>query len=491
MRDKLKSTRTTIICCIIIGVLLIGLSVYAAFAGTEGWLLPAENTTPAPTEFPTPTEAVLPSEGDMEALVLVLEVEKEQNRIAVYEPDTDRRYDLFYTGTTDLRDRFGAVISGTQIARAAIAKVSFDAGTKRLYSLTTMEPDWRYELQSLVEIEPEKGMLTVAGNNYRIGENPVILETGEEIAFSELASVDELTVCGMGDRVFFIERTKGHGILELLQTEAFSGGIFYIDGKAAETVTENMKMTMREGEYRFALEKDEIYAEKTLLIQKDEIKQWDLSEYMPEEPKVGRVEFMLEPEDGQLYVDSSLYENKAFADLTYGEHVIGFYKDGYIGWTGKITVSSEEMLFSVSLVLEPPATPTPESVPSPTAAPEEDAQGGQTPTQTPEADETNPSTDSEQTNQSTGEDQTQTPTDVPEAKQDKRTVQIIWYPTSVVSVDSVYVGTTDAAGILETELMYGTHVVELTRVQLGNTMPKKFTVDIHAQSSVLNFLLEN
>ena len=51
-------------------------------------------------------------------------------------------------------------------------------GTKKLYSLLQTEPDWYYERQSRVEIDPEKGMLTVAGNNYRIGENVVVIAQG-------------------------------------------------------------------------------------------------------------------------------------------------------------------------------------------------------------------------------------------------------------------------------------------------------------------------
>ena len=77
-------------------------------------------------------------------------------------------------------------------------------------------------------------------------------------------------------------------------------------------------------------------------------------------------------------------------------------------------------------------------------------------------------------------------------KEEMITVRMVWYPTSVVSVDAVYVGTTDASGILTTKLQKGTHVVELTRIHLdGSTQPKKYTVDVNEQTTVLNFLLTN
>ena len=70
--------------------------------------------------------------------------------------------------------------------------------------------------------------------------------------------------------------------------------------------------------------------------------------------------------------------------------------------------------------------------------------------------------------------------------------KIIWYPTSVVTIDSVYAGTTDAAGVLTKKLTYGTHVIELTRILLdGRTQPKTYTVDVNAQSAVLNLLLDH
>ena len=469
MRNRLKSTRTTMICCIIIGVLLVVLSVYAAFSNDKDWL--RRSGTPATaTKTPTPTPVVLPEYGDTDAVVLVLETEAAQSRVRVYVPEQDAEYELSYTGTTDIRDRFGAVIAGMQVDAAAIARVSFDAESGRLYSLQQMEPDWRYEKQSSVELNVEKGILSVSGNNYRFTENSIVLEDGARIPMSELAAVDELTVMGMGDRVFLIERSKGHGELRLQNLDAFVGGTFYIDGKKAEDVKGDMRLTMREGDYRFALENGELYAEKSLVIQRETVAQWNLSEYLPKAPEYGRVEFLLEPEGAELYIDNLLQENTAFAELEYGEHVVGLYKSGYVGWNGKITVASEEMVFSIALVPEMVSSPTP--VPSdaeqmiPTEVPSEPEQTVPTPELTPEAGQ-----------KDTEEDGT-------------RTVQIVWYPTSVVSVDAVYVGTTDASGVLVAKLQDGTHVMELTRILLdGSTMPKKYTVDVTAQTAVLNFLL--
>ena len=71
-------------------------------------------------------------------------------------------------------------------------------------------------------------------------------------------------------------------------------------------------------------------------------------------------------------------------------------------------------------------------------------------------------------------------------------MQIVWYPASVVTVDSIYVGTTDASGILTVSLEPGTHSFELVRVLLdGSTPPKKCTADVNERSVVLNFLLED
>ena len=463
MRNKLKSTKTTIICCIFIGILLVGLSVYVAFLDSEGNF--HKNEEKPVTKNPTPTQVVLPSTGDTQATVLIVAAEHARNMIRVYEPVQDACFDLFYTGTTDIRDRFDAVIAGTQVDVAAIATVSYDAESGRLYSLRQTEADWCYEMQSRVEINTEKGMLTVAGNHYRVAENIIVMAEGERITLSELASVDELTIKGMGDRVFLIERVKGHGTLELQAVDAFVGGSFYIDGKKAEDISGDMSMTVREGEYRFALENGNLYAETSLTIEKGAVAQWNLSEYLPQEPQYGRVEFLLEPADAQLYIDNKLQDNSAFAELEYGEHVVGLYKDGYVGWTGKITVSSEEMVFTVSLVPEPVATPTPTHV---EVTPTPEISATPTPTVPEEGEEELRETEETET----------------------VSVQIIWYPTSVVSVDSVYVGTTDAGGVLTTELRYGTHVVELTRIQLdGSTVPKKCTVDVTAQTTVLNFLL--
>lgn len=275
MKNSLKSTKTTIICWVIIGLLLIGLSVYMVF-DPDGRRQPSPNGTGEGTKAPSPTEVVLPMKGDTTAEVLLTLVEPELQRIEAYEPASDRSIIFSYTGVTDIRSRFDEVVAATQLEAGEIARVSYDAEDNKLYALKLVDAEWYYQEQSRVDIRLDKNMLTVAGNHYRLGNNVVVVEDGEEISLLSLAPVDVLTLKGMGDRVFQIERVKGHGTLQLKSAEAFVGGTFYIDGKAAEEVISKMQMTMREGEYRLALENGNLYAESTVTIEQDKLCEWDV-----------------------------------------------------------------------------------------------------------------------------------------------------------------------------------------------------------------------
>ncbi len=470
MKNSLKSTKTTIICWVIIGLLLIGLSVYMVF-DPDGRRQPSPNGAGEGTKMPTPTEVLLPTQGDTTAEVLVTLVEPELQQIQAYEPATDRSITFSYTGVTDIRSRFDEVVAAAQIEAGEIASVSYDSENNRLYALKLVDADWYYQEQSRVDIRIDKQMLTVAGNNYRIGNNVVVVEDGEQISLETLASVDVLTVKGMGDRVFLIERVKGHGTLQLKAAEAFVGGIFYIDGKAAEEVISEMQMTMREGEYRLALENGNLYAESTVLIEQDKTYEWDVQEFLPPEPMFGKVEFLIEPQGAQLYIDEKACENTAFANLEYGEHTVRVYKEGYTAWNGKIKVNSEELLFTVSLVPEPTMVP-PETL---------------APTPSPEVE---PTPDSERPDEGNGT--VEGGTQEESASQDEIEVRIVWHPQSVVSVDSVYIGTTDETGVLTTKLKYGIHRFEFTQILLdGATRPQAFTAEVDAQTVVLNFSISD
>jgi len=125
-------------------------------------------------------------------------------------------------------------------------------------------------------------------------------------------------------------------------------------------------------------------------------------------------------------------------------------------------------------------------VPEPTPSPKPPVTETPTPTEMPPL-ETTPTPEPDVTPDAGQEEQ-----DATEEDEKTITVQMVWYPTSVVSVDSVYAGTTDASGVLTAKLSYGTHVIELTRILLdGSTQPKKYTVDVNAQTAVINFLLKN
>lgn len=510
MKDSLKSTKTTVLCCIIIGILLIGLAVFITLSdGGWSFLKPAKPTPTAGVQ-PTPTDSAIKTEGDMTEQVLIISVNTEEKTLRVHEPLSDEIRTLQYAGSTDIRNRFGSTIAATQISNGSIAEISYDSKSGQAYRITLTDGEWFLEKASGLKINLDKGMLSIGETNYRCSTGTVVLSEGETYPISKLSELDVVNLRGIGDRVYLIELLRGHGTLYLMNEADFIDGDLYIDYTFSSRITPGMAVVLPEGSYQISISKEELQGEGTINISKDGTTIFDAITFLPVETEQGSVAFLIEPEGADLYVDSRQRNPENKVVLPYGEHVVEVFMTGMTSWQGKITVCSPEMDIVINLVEKPIATPTPipTSSPEPTEVPgnpdgseedgdrednpdgsQEDGDGEDNPDGSQEdgGSEDNPDGSEEDgDSEYNPDDEEPEPTGVPQDGSIE--VQIFWHPTSIVRVDSEYAGMTDASGLLRLDMSYGTHVISLTRMVIdGQTQPVTYTVEIDNTTVLLRF----
>ncbi len=508
MKESVKSTKTTIICCIIIGLLLIALAVYTAVSGGDFSFLKEPTKAPTPTTVPTPTLASIRTVGDTEEQLVILSVDTEGKVLRVREPVNGNEFSLYYTGSADIRNRFDQVIAASQIAVGSIAAVSYDKETSRVYRIALSSNYWKLEKKTNLQIDLKKEMLTVEGTNYRCSQKTVVLSGGEFLAPEELQAIDIVNIYGVGDRVFLIELLQGHGQLYLMNETDFIGGSLYVDNEFAAQITAGMALEVREGTYEIAISFGELHGEKTIEITRGGTAIFDAAPFGAEEIQTGRADFIISPEGAELYIDDTYQYFTERILLSYGTHTVMVSLGGYTTWTGSITISSEQTTLTIALAETVTATPTPTAAPTPTGLVDEGEDGGETTLPDSTSDDTPASTDqtgnsddgtggTDSSDSSESKDNTGEDTDAEDgngsAESDANaegsvTVQIIWYPASVVQIDSVYAGMTDASGILNTVITKGTHVIQLIRTVLdGSTVPATYTVEVDSSTPVLSF----
>ena len=480
---------------LVIGVLIIGAVVYASLASTPGFVHRKPTSVPTPTEEPslTPTAAALPVNGDTTQDVIIVSVDTEKSEMVCFEPETDTYINLTYSGSTDIRSKFSQTISARLLERGQIAEISYDKADGKLYHLYLSNDFWYYEKPLSWKMDLNGRMMRVGSINYHIAADVPTFAPDGDYAPELLSNMDVINVIGKGTHVYGLELVYGHGTLYAMNEKDYIGGSLFVDNVYAGQITEGFKMSIREGEYEISYSLGELNGKQEIAMNRNGTVVVDMAPAVEQKTEYGYIDFNITPAGADLFIDNKYYAEHHGVKLAYGQHVAEISLQGYTTWTGLISVVSEQMDFNVSLAVYfvPTLTPTPtaepffeiptpspaENIPTPTPAadvtpwPSPTANPGELPTPTPAE---NPGETPTPTPAVNGD---ATPTPVP----DVPTVEtvLVWYPDSIITVDSVYAGRTDSAGEVSLSLTYGKHVIGVVKQVLdGMTPPKSYTIDV-------------
>lgn len=490
MRSSLKTTKLTGITMLIIGVLIIGAVVYASADGKIAKIGKKPTGTPTPTV--TPTEVPAPVDGDTTKDILVVSVDTENFVIRGYNAADDEYLDLKYNGATDIKSKFGQTISARLLERGIIAEASYDKADSKLYHLYLSNDYWHYEKPLSWDMDLAGGMMRIDNLNYRIFEDVPTFAPDGEYDPKQLSGMDVINVVGKGTYVFGLELVYGHGTVYAMNEREFIGGSLFVNDVYAGQITEGFMLSIREGEYEISFSRGELNGKQEIAVKRNGTAVVDMGPFVEKEQDFGIVNFRISPANADLFVDSKYYQNHSGIKLAYGQHVVEVSLQGYATWTGIINVLTEKLDFAVTLVERFVPTPTPTAVPffelpTPTPIPEDWAEPTETPVPTPaeNPDVTPTATPTPDPNAtptpSQDPDATVTPTPTPaEEKPQSVDTVIIWYPNSIITLDTAYVGMTNADGELPLTLTYGKHILGCTKLSVEEiSTPKNYTFDVN------------
>ena len=468
MKNSLKTTKVTFVVIMIIGLLVIGLAVYAGFEGTVK--KPSKPTgTPAPSPSNAPS---VPVNGDATEDAVVMKVDIALKKITVYLPEKDKYLDLSYSGSTDIRTAFGNVISASVLTPASIAEVSYSESENKLLHLYLKNDFWTAEGATDWELTLAQSMIRIGDKNYRISKDVATVGPDGPFDLSQLGATDVINISGKNGRVYVVELVLGHGTLYVMNEKNFVGGSLFVDNVFAGQITEGMAMSMREGTYEISFSKGDLNGKEEVTINRNGTAVINLEPYEQISTDYGYVDFRIKPADAALYIDNFYYDHTEPVRLAYGTHSVEVAKQGYVTWSGTITVGTETMKQPIELAEQFAPTPTPTPVDEPEITGTDEPVDSPTPTETLIPTPVDP-----------------TPTPVKEPEEGEVSVTFIWFPSAVISVDSNYIGTTDASGKLTAKIKYGSHTVSLVRTTIdGQTLPKTYQITINADTpTVLSF----
>lgn len=352
-RSQRKNSHTGAIAVMAVLILLMILSTALLFLPEEE----SKKKNPGVTPTVTPTGIITPIPAETEMLAVVLEVDTEVKMITVYDVESEENRKLVYTGATVFYDGYGIQVAAKQLEKGGMYRFYID--TKEEWISNAYEAVDRREKPVSTRVWEKTGVdyLTITsdkisfrGQNYRYGEGICVMSNGRQITLSDIEpTVDIVTVRGVGQVIYEIVVTKGHGYITLENHEDFVGGVITIGSTRIDSVYEDATYLVREGTYTVSVECGEYAGTEEVTVARDTTTVFDVFEYGSGPIKKGWLTIQIDPLGADLYIDGTKTAYTDGVELEYGTYRFEFSEGGYISYQATVLIDQPKQSLSVYL----------------------------------------------------------------------------------------------------------------------------------------------
>ena len=282
-------------------------------------------------------------------LGVVKMVDTENKQVTIYDVLNEKEVIVNYTGSSNIRDEFGQVIAASQIDIGDMVDVALKKDGYKVKDINISTKAWKYVGVSNFTLDSSAGVMKIAKKQYKLPKELVILDGDEFISINDLAEQDVLTVWGYGETIWSISVNLGHGYVILEDYQDFLGDNITIGYEAMQQITEDMMITVREGEYNLTVENEDYSATKKVQINRNQISYVSLKDFGPYKPKYGKVRFEINPFGADLFIRNTLTSYSNEIELKYGEYPIKVSLGGYVTYNGVLNVDSPAKTIKIVL----------------------------------------------------------------------------------------------------------------------------------------------
>lgn len=271
-------------------------------------------------------------------LAVVKAIDTSAQDITLYDTDTQEERTFQYNSGTQVLSRNKVQMLMSQLSCGEIVEVSYDAGNREITKVQISKDAWEYKKVKALHIDRGQNIVTVTGRKYQYESDLSVFYGNEEELLIDVNERDEVTVKGIGSKIYSLQITKGHGYIRLGGQDAFLGGSLEVDQNIFLKVESNMLVTVGEGEHTIVFRKGDMQAVETVTVERDKETFLDMSEYVPQPGTEGKVRFVIKPSNAILYVNGKVRNQNALISLPYGNYAITVKAEGYKDYTGILRV---------------------------------------------------------------------------------------------------------------------------------------------------------
>ncbi|MCQ2505937.1 MAG: PEGA domain-containing protein [Lachnospiraceae bacterium] len=307
-----------------------------------------------PTPSPALTEEVKKEDDINLGTYLFVEYDSSKEILVFHDNYSGENKYIPVLNTTLIYDSFNVPIAKTQLRFGEMYNIYVDSENNNLKRVEGSNLLWEKKYQTGIKVNKELGRITFGEtlnpdgttsmvSNYRFTDALFVVSNGQEYSLDKLSGIDMVTIRGLGEVVYEIIVTKGHGNLALTNDEDFYGGTLYA-GSYEFTIDPHKTYTLKEGTYKMVLSKGSFNAEADIEIKRDETLIFDAISYGSGPKEYAQVRFTVDPLFAEVFINGEKtdYYNKELT-LLYGDYDIIVSLGGYETYNEKLTVDKAEI----------------------------------------------------------------------------------------------------------------------------------------------------
>ena len=263
--------------------------------------------------------------------------------------DTGRYEQYSYTDGTIFKDRHGSLISAATMEPGKVVTLSLRDKDLILEKVEQSADAWEMDDIGKFSYNEEDKIFTIGDTKYSYDEELQVFSGDAAIELSAVTGQDTLRIQGIDRKVLSVSVTTGHGVIQLVNTQALEGGWLSLNHKNYYKITENMQLEVPEGTYELTVAGNGYGGSTEVAVTRNEQTSVDVDSIKGEDPKYCTLTFAVDVAGALMYIDGSQVDYTQPLQLQYGIHSIQITADGYDTWSKRLYVNSPEAQIEIAL----------------------------------------------------------------------------------------------------------------------------------------------
>ena len=263
--------------------------------------------------------------------------------------DTGRYEQYSYTDGTIFKDRHGSLISAASMVPGKVVTLTLRDKDLILEEVEQSADAWEMDDIGKFSYNEEDKIFTIGDTKYSYDEELQVFSGDTAIELSAVTGQDTLRIQGIDRKVLSVSVTTGHGVIQLVNTQALEGGWLSLNHKNYYKITENMQLEVPEGTYELTVAGNGYGGSTEVAVTRNEQISVDVDSIKGEDPKYCTLTFAVDVAGALMYIDGSQVDYTQPLQLQYGIHSIQITADGYDTWSKRLYVNSPEAQIEIAL----------------------------------------------------------------------------------------------------------------------------------------------